>query len=245
MTLFLVQPDHFLSPDQIFRDSTSSFCRYCSVQLCEYLLLQLNCETDFVARNEKFQALLAVATQATLAQKSPVVLDTTDHPSIDYLTPEVLKTVNIEGAAGTLANLVANAIGLLSENIIFTRGTTMSASKGLICSHIYNNTVNQPGALVGMGTYATLVHLLPTDSKDSFDTRLDDIRMLGSQIGQHITGTNPASVYPQEGREEGEALLAQNFVLDSSIRVADMLREKNVKVSKFVRFALGGAETSL
>lgn len=201
---------------------------------------QLNCETDFVARTEKFQSLLGTAIRAILHQKSPPILDTTNFPSVDFLTQDVMKTVETERKS-TVADLIAEAVGQLSENIVLTRGCTMSVSEGLICPYVYNSVPLHPG---GMGTYAALVHLLPTEHRDLFEHNLEARFELGCQLGQHIVGMNPTSVHPQEGREESEALLGQNFVLDSSIRVADMLSRDYVQVTKFVRYALGEANAT-
>ena len=191
-----------------------------------------------MARNEKFQSLLQTVTLAVLQQKSPPTLDTTSFPSVDFLSQDVMKNVETESKS-TVADLIAEAVGQLSENIVLARGCTMRASEGLICPYVYNSMP----LYANMGTYAALVHLLPTGhSEHSLERNLEDRLALGCQIGQHIVGMNPASVHPQEGREESEALTAQNFVLDSSVCVADMLSSNNVQVTKFVRYALGEAD---
>ena len=201
----------------------------------------MNCETDFVARNEKFQALVSLVTRAALEQYSPRLLTTTDMPSTDHLTRDSISQIvvsNSNADTKKIADIVADTVGRLSENIVINRGCTFGASKGLLCSYVYNQVCQPPEGGVSMGTYAALVHLLPQSGNDGFDDDEKSLSSLGRQICQHVIGMNPSTILPG-GNEDGESLVQQNFVLDSSVTVGELLQRNGVKVTKFVRYALG------
>ena len=197
------------------------------------LFLQVNCETDFVARNDRFQSLVSAITQATLEHKAPKPLTSTDLPSIDNLTKEVIAGISLDSYR-SLADVVAENVGHLAENLVISRGCTMTTTKGLVYSYTYNNMCS-PDAPVAMGTYAALVHLLP--SGEDFDPT--HAMVLGRQICQHVIGANPLAVDAGNGVDEAQALVEQSFVLDDSVSVGDLLRRNSAKVTCFVRYSLG------
>lgn len=199
---------------------------------------QVNCETDFVARNDAFKSLVSMTTQATMEHGSPKLLTTTDHPSVNYLTTDSILSIDAR-SDGSVADLVAKTVGHLSENIVIQRGCVLSVAKGTICSLAYNS-VSSPGEPVGMGTYAALVHLLPTDART--DLAPDLVRVLGNRLCQHVIGASPQAVYPGGSVDGSQALVEQNFVLDESRKVGDMLKESGVEVTTFIRYALGETE---
>ncbi len=200
------------------------------------LLPQLNCETDFVARNDTFKSLVSMTTQAIMELKSPQILSTPHLSSVDHLTTDSILSIKREDhGERTLADLVAESIGQLSENIAISRGCIMSAAKGMICSFAYNN-ISPSGDPVAMGTYAALVHLLPS-GKEGLPS--DSLRTLGGKLCQHVIGVCPKAVYPGGDVDDSEALVEQNFVFDESCKVGDVLREGGVEVTSFVRFGLG------
>ncbi len=177
-----------------------------------------------------------MVTQATMEHQSPKLLTTTNLPSIDHLSTDAILSLRQEGSSHkTVADTVAETVGHLSENVVISRGCTLSASKGLMCSFAYNN-VRPPDAPLGMGTYAALVHLLPSGGGE---VAVDSARALGRQLCQHVIGMCPKAVYPRDDVDESQALVEQDFVLDASIRVGDLLRENCVEVTRFVRFELG------
>lgn len=200
---------------------------------------QVNCETDFVARNETFQTLLSKVTETALTQSqngppSNIPL------SVGRLTREDIMPLCVDGEQ-TVGDLVAKAVGHLSENVVVSRGCVMAATKGLLSGFIYNNIASAESA-VAMGTYGALLHLLPADSDADQFTNSESVQVLGNKICQHVVGMNPTvvKVGSSKGVEDaGNALLSQDYVLDPSLTVGDLVEKNRVKVTKFVRYALG------
>lgn len=202
--------------------------RYC----LSLLLLKVNCETDFVARNDKFRSLVEKVTHTVLDKCNPQPLSSTDIPSILTLDTQSLGSLDLNSGTGNLSDLVAESIGLLSENIVLGRACLMGVKKGTLCGYTYSPSTIPPST-VAMGTYAALVHLLPAGREWEDE---EAARNLGMQIGQHIVGMNPSSVYGSS--DNAEPLVGQKYLLDSTLTVGDLLKQKNTKVSSFVRYAL-------
>lgn len=196
----------------------------------------MNCETDFVARNEKFQSLVSSVTETTLG------LSTTGPPStaplsIGRLMRDDIMPLPVQGGQ-TVGDLVAQAVGNLGENLVISRGCVMAASKGVLCGFVYNNMASAESA-VNMGTYGALLHLLPNTGEDFSDS--EPVQTLGNRICQHIVGMNPEVVkLGNKGvKDPSKALLSQEYLLDQSVTVGDLLEENKAKATKFVRYSLG------
>lgn len=202
----------------------------------------MNCETDFVARNEKFQELVASIARNTLQHLSPKFLTATNLSSLDTLTSDsILNISDSEGSGGTLADQVAIMVGHLQEKIAVPRGCTLCCTNGLLCAHVYNNRSPQ-GSDIQMGTYGAILHMIGDDSVSL--TERDDIlklKALGERICQHIVGVNPHTIEEKEG---SQALVTQQFLFDGSVTVGDLLLRNNVQVTRFVRYGLGEKESN-
>ena len=204
-----------------------------------YLLTQLNCETDFVARNEKFQKLLSSVTETALTQSHSGPSSSTPL-SVGCLTRDDILSLCVNGQQ-TVGDLVAQTVGHLGENLVVSRGCVMAASEGLLCGFVYNDMAPAESA-VTMGTYGALVHLLPTggDTGKEFSDP-EAIHKLGNKVCQHIVGMNPevTKLGSKGVTDAGKALLSQEYLLDQSLTVGDLLEKNRVTVTKFVRYALG------
>lgn len=210
--------------------------------------VQVNCETDFVARNDRFQSLVSSITKATLTHLSPKLLTNTNLASLDRLTSYSIMSItgNETGTGerpGTIADRVAETVGHLQEKIAISRGCTLSFSNGLLCSHVYNNRAiaqDGDGDGVRMGTYGTILHMVAVDSSDSLITRdnLSELKLFGERICQHIVGANPVFV-EESSTEESQTLVNQKFLFDDSVTVGELLVKNGVRVTRFVRYALG------
>ena len=203
------------------------------------VLLQVNCETDFVARNDKFQALVSTIIQSTRKHLSPKLLNTTNLASVDFLTSDsILNITDNEGGKGTVADQIAEVVGHLQEKIAVPRGCTLCCSNGLLCGHAYNNDSVQQGN-VQVGTYGAIIHLIGNDTSEPLTGRSDsmDLKTLGKRICQHIVGVNPQTV--EGSSSESQALVSQPFLFDDSVTVGDLLQRNGVRVTRFVRYALG------
>ena len=200
----------------------------------------MNCETDFVARNEKFQTLLSSVTEAALGLSTAG--PSSDTPlSVGRLTRNDIMPLCVQGER-TVGDLVAQAVGHLGENLVVSQGCVMAASKGLLCGFVYNNMASTESA-VAMGTYGALLHMLP-DAGEEFSNP-ESIQTLGNRICQHIVGMNPEVVkLGSKGvKDPSKVLLSQEYLLDQSMTVGDLLEKNKAKVTKFVRYSLGESGT--
>jgi elongation factor Ts len=216
-------------------------------------IVEVNSETDFVARNESFQAIVGnIATLALASGGDVAALGAAAYP----------------GTGRTVSEELTNAIATIGENMNLRRTRVLSVSDGAIGSYVHN------AVKPGMGKLGVLVALESTGDKAA-------LLALGKQIAMHIANTNPLSVSPEDldpavvdreraifaeqARESGKpadivakmvegrvrkyyeevTLLAQVFVIDGETKVGDVVKkaEKDagapIRVTGFVRYALG------
>ena len=224
-----------------------------SVEGTKAAVVEVNSETDFVARNEQFQAIVGnVAKLAVEAQGST----------------DKLAEMPFPGTGRSVAAELTDAIAKIGENMNLRRSAVIEVKDGAIGSYVHNTV--KPG----MGKLGVIVGLESTGDKDV-------LLALGKQIAMHIANTNPLSVSPddidpgivekeraifaEQAKESGkpaevvekmvegrvrkfyeeQTLLAQTFVIDGESKVKDVVAraEKDagapIKVTKFVRYALG------
>jgi len=215
-------------------------------------VIELNAETDFVARNTEFQEF--ASTLATLA------LDADDLDALaaaDY--PETGRNV---------ADELTNKIATIGENMSLRRMATMSVGSGTVVPYMHNSTAP------GLGRIGVLVALESVAGADALES-------LGKQIAMHIAATSPASLSvedldpeavqrerdvlieqakasgkPQEIAEkmvqgrmkkyyQEVVLLEQTSVIDGETRIADVVANAGkdagaeIALTGFVRFNLG------
>jgi elongation factor Ts len=216
-------------------------------------IVEVNSETDFVARNEQFQAIVG--------NVSKLAADAGGNT-------EKLAEMPFPGTGRSVAAELTDAIAKIGENMNLRRSAVIEVKNGAIGSYVHNSV--KPG----MGKLGVLVGLESTGDKAA-------LLALGKQIAMHIANTNPLSVSPEDidpavvakereifaeqARESGkpaeviekmvegrvrkfyeeQTLLAQTFVIDGESKVKDVVAkaEKEVgapiKVTKFVRYSLG------
>lgn len=156
-----------------------------SVDGAQGAVVEINSETDFVARNEDFQAL--VAETAELGLKAGGDL-------------EALKSAQTAGGK-SVTEAVNNAIATIGENMNLRRYDVASVSNGVIASYVH-------GAVKpGMGRIGVLVALESTGDA----AKLADI---GKQVAMHVAAAAPKAttrddVDPADIQREREVLTAQ------------------------------------
>lgn len=211
-------------------------------------IIEVNSETDFVARNEDFQNI--VEKLGNLAIKS------------DNLEDLLSKEVSEESVL--VKDYITEMIASIGENINLRRMETIENKGGIISSYIHNQVVDN------MGKIGVLVSL----KSDEDENKLED---LGKQIAMHIAATNPISInvedipkeilereraiLEEEARSSGKpeeivtkmtegrlnkffqesVLLEQTFVVDGESKIKDILKtlDKPVIISDFIRMELG------
>lgn len=219
----------------------------------EAVLVEVNSETDFVARNEKFQEMVrTIAADALLAKGN-----------LDKLAKS-----KYGGGKTTVADHLKEMIGTIGENMTLRRSAYLAVKQGAIASYMHNMLAP------GLGKIGVIVALDSTGNQDALKT-------FGKQVAMHIAAANPqaldvASLDPalvereravltEQAKDSGKpapviekmvegrlrkfyeevVLTAQAFVHDPETTVAKALAaaEKTagapIKITGFYRFALG------
>ncbi|XP_031563111.1 elongation factor Ts, mitochondrial-like [Actinia tenebrosa] len=210
-------------------------------------MVEVNCETDFVARSDMFVDLITMVTHAAVGHRKAVVEqnrklnmfgDSSVHLREVLLTHDLrdLKTKN-----GTLEELVAKTIGKLGENIKLGRAITMTTeSDNVFGSYVHGPFVKNINNC-SVGKFGAIVALKPLRT----DVNNEQISALSSRLAQHIVGMNPkvisksATDKPNEGFDESDVLVEQEYLLDGSLTVGELLEREGVKVVDFVRYECG------
>jgi elongation factor Ts len=214
------------------------------------VVVEVNSETDFVARNEEFQSLARTIAAVALEKTADV---------------EALKATHYPGG-GTVQDAVANAIATIGENMTLRRAAELQVHQGVVGQYIHN--VVAPG----VGKIGVIVALESSGAAA-------ELQALGRQIAMHIAASNPLALDPSgldpAVTEREKAVLAdknagkpahvlekivesglktyykevclldQPYVMDPSKTVAQAVKESEGKVGGaialkgFVRYALG------
>ena len=128
-------------------------------------LVEVNAETDFVARNEIFQNFVSKVTALALTHGD-------DEAG--------LKAASVDGGV-SVEESVVDLVATIGENINLRRAAGVSVSKGMIASYVH-------GAVApGLGRIGVLVAL-------ESDAEPDGLKQIGHQLAMHIAAANPRSV---------------------------------------------------
>lgn len=128
-------------------------------------VVELNSETDFVARNEQFQELVRNVGKIALAGNGDV---------------EALKNASYPGG-GTVAEAISSAIATVGENMSLRRSAVLSVNDGVVASYVHSAVTE------GLGKIAVLVALESTGDKAALAT-------IGRQIAMHVAATSPQAL---------------------------------------------------
>jgi len=216
-------------------------------------VVEVNSETDFVARNEQFQELVRnVATTALGTDGST----------------EAVASATISGGDKSVTDSITDAIATIGENMNLRRASKLEVGEGAVASYMHNSAGD------GIGKIGVLVAL-----ESSGDAAA--LAAIGKQVAMHVAATNPLAmtkdevpadvaereraVYLEEAKESGKpqeiaekmvdgkmnkfykesVLLSQAFVINPDLSVEKALKEAEASVGApitmkgFVRLALG------
>ena len=216
-------------------------------------VIEVNSETDFVAKNDTFQAFVKDVADLSLKADGDI---------------EKLKAMNYPGADGTVADRLTDNIAKIGENQSLRRTATLSVDQGAIVSYVHN------AAAPNLGKIGVLVALESAADQAQLQT-------LGKQIAMHIAAANPLALTADDldpdmldrereiakakamesGKPENiaekmvegsikkfakeNALLSQLFVMDNKTPIADVVGAagkeagSEIKLVAFERFQLG------
>jgi len=191
-------------------------------------LVELSCETDFVARNSKFIRILDTVAASCL--KIPFPQDIKQFASSDLNSSEVgaLKT----GDGSSVADLVALNIGQIGENMVVGDATVVHSEKGV---HLVGLSHPNPGGSGGELHYGRYVSLMAYSTAGEGNEH-----ELASQICQHIIGMAPTSLSNEEDKEN--SLMHQSFLLDEEQTVGEVTRAAGITILNFIRKEVGRKE---
>lgn len=215
------------------------------------VVIEVNAETDFVARNDKFQDFVRKAVKKA-------------HGKADI---EALKATEYE-AGQTVQDHLTHLIATIGENMNLRRIGSLSVSKGHVISYVHNQIAAGLGKIGVMVAFET-------------EADLSKVATLGEGIAMHIAAMNPAALTSDgidkalvereakilrekaiaAGRPENiiekmvesgvktylseASLVEQAYVLDNKKKVIDVVNELSkeigtpVKLTGFLRFELG------
>ena len=129
------------------------------------VVVEVNSETDFVARNEEFQSL--VRTIAAVAVEKGADISALPH-------------AHYPGGA-TIADAIANAIATIGENMTLRRTASLHVAHGIIGSYVHNSVADN------LGKIGVIVALESTGSTDA-------LQGLARQIALHVAAANPLAL---------------------------------------------------
>jgi len=216
------------------------------------VLVEVNCETDFAARNEDFQVLVGHVAAHALSAGSP----TTESESVAEALDALLAAPVVAAGGRPLKEIVAGAVAKIGENIQVGRFVRFDAAEGgRLASYVH--TGSKIGVLVeakvdGVEGHENLLrdvamHIAAASPRfvrreNVAEKVLEDEREISRE--QALKAGKPPQVVEKivQGRMEkffAEAcLLEQPFVKDPETTVGKLLGE-GIQVTRFARFVLG------
>ena len=215
------------------------------------VVVELNSETDFVARNDLFQGLVRMAADVAMDVGTDV---------------EAIKAAKVGSI--TFADAIADTVAKIGENMTLRRAASLSVGQGVVASYVHGAVTD------GLGKMSVIVALESTGNAE-------ELARLGRQVAMHVAASNPQAIDPSgldpavlrrekdvladKAKAQGKpanvvdkivesglktyykevCLLEQPFIHDDKKSVAQALKEAEgkvggpIKVAGFVRYALG------
>lgn len=218
------------------------------------VVVEINAETDFVARNPQFQSLVAEVAQVALSQKTK--------------DADVLAKASFPGEGATVEGEITRQISIIGENMSLRRVCFLSVSKGIVSTYMHS------AVAPNLGKIGVLVAL-----ESSADT--EKLQELGKKIAMHIAAAAPTAlkiedvdssqldreraVLEEQARASGRpenvisqmvegrirkyyeevVLLEQLYVIDGKTKIKDVIAQAakewntDVNLIGFARYVLG------
>jgi elongation factor Ts len=216
-------------------------------------VVEVNSETDFVARNTEFQGFVRSVSELSLDGGGEI---------------DDLKEVDFPGSGRTVEAELTHLISTIGENMVLRRLDRLSTPQGAVFSYVHNSL----GPGIGrIGVIVVLTSSAPPDQLAS----------LGKQLAMHVAAANPLyldiasvpqaaldrerDVLREQARASGKSenivekmvegrlrkfyeevvLLEQTFVVDQQTRISAVVEQAGkaagapIRVTGFARFALG------
>jgi len=196
-------------------------------------LVEVNCETDFVARNSEFQTFVEKVSKSCVQYMNSID-DTTNLIKIGIAGNDLKNVAHIEGK--TLGDHLALLIGTVGENASLKRAICYKVPDTMqLVGYAHPQNENSNGQFF-KGKYGAIAAFKPL--KGSFKEELQ------KNVVKHIVGMSPKIIgntldEPQENKDEEGCLIYQEYLLDPEVKVGDLLAENELQVVDFQRIATG------
>jgi elongation factor Ts len=165
-------------------------------------VVEVNSETDFVARNELFQGFVRTVGQLALASDGSL---------------EKLQDAAYPGTGRNVAAELTELLGRIGENLVLRRVTKLEVSPGIVASYVHNSLAP------GLGKIGVLVALESTAGEAA-------LAGIGRQLAMHVAAANPQ--YLDTASVPGSALDRERAVLREHAKTsgkADAIIDKMVE----------------
>ncbi|XP_054150888.1 LOW QUALITY PROTEIN: elongation factor Ts, mitochondrial [Melozone crissalis] len=196
------------------------------------VMVEVNCETDFVARTPDFQQLVEMAARGVLGHCQGA-------SGTKLLLPEEeLAQVRAADGGDLLSEHLALAMGRLGERLALRRAGWLRAPPGGFVATYAHGWV-PAGPAVAMGTYGALVAC----GGPGPGPPPAELRELGRRVAQHVVGMAPTALGTPEDELGGDSetrLLAQGALMEPGVPLGRYLRDRGgLRVCDFLRFQCG------
>jgi elongation factor Ts len=215
------------------------------------IVVEVNSETDFVARNDLFQGLVKIIADVALDSGA-----------------NVEKILAARVGSRSVADAISETIAKVGENMTLRRAAALFVGKGIVASYVHNSVAD------GLGRIGVIVALESTGNAD-------ELKAFGRMVAMHVASANPQAidasglaaatiareknVLAEKFKAQGKpanvidkivesglktfykevCLLDQGFIFDDKKSLAQALKETEakagapIKIGGFVRYALG------
>ncbi len=215
------------------------------------IVVEVNSETDFVARNDLFQGLVKMIADVALTSGA-----------------DVEKILAARVGDRTVADAISGTIAKVGENMTLRRAAGLSVGKGAVATYVHNSVSD------GLGRIGVIVALESAGDAD-------ELKAFGRMVAMHVASANPQAIDPsglaaatvereknvlaEKFKAQGKpanvidkivesglktfykevCLLDQGFIFDDKKTVAQAVKEAEskvgapIKIGGFVRYALG------
>ncbi|XP_013916481.1 PREDICTED: elongation factor Ts, mitochondrial-like isoform X4 [Thamnophis sirtalis] len=203
------------------------------------VMVEVNCETDFVAQNVKFQQLVQQVAIGTMIHHKEII-DQSNTYAKRFLNSDELSQLRTGPEGSLLTDQLALAIGKLGENMVVKRAACISVPENFfIGSYVHGSPSESSSWLSNMlfGKYGAMVICSSSEEDPK-----SDITELSRKLAQHVVGMAPLSVGSAEdepGDESETKMLAQPYVMEPTISLGQFLQPTGISVLDFVRFECG------
>jgi elongation factor Ts len=149
------------------------------------ILVEVNSETDFVARNDLFQGLVKMIADVALTAGA-----------------DVEKILAAHAGSITIADAIADTIAKVGENMTLRRAAALSVGKGVVASYVHSSVSD------GLGRIGVIVGLESAGNQD-------ELKAFGRLVAMHVASANPQAIDPSDldaaSVEREKTVLADKF----------------------------------